>query len=87
MASTPVCRGKAKRSYGKPQFTTTSPSETPHSSNLIPDNLITEEAKTFGVDNFIALNTFYGDDTGSKDLPKTEKDSGFVIYLTVNSAL
>ena len=33
-----------------------------------------EEAKAFGVDNFIDLNTFYGDDTRSKDLPNAEKE-------------
>ena len=41
-----------------------------------PDNLSTEEARAFGVDNFIDLNTFYGDDTRSKDLPNADLSGG-----------
>jgi ABC-type multidrug transport system fused ATPase/permease subunit len=39
-----------------------------------PDNLITQEAEAFGVHNFVDLNTFYGDNARSKDLPKAEKE-------------
>jgi hypothetical protein len=72
MASTPLCRSSRP---GVPIETTIHDNIAFGDTSLLEsdsDNLITEEAKAFGVDNFIDLSTFYGDDTRSKDISNGE---------------